>query len=254
MNTTIAFFGGSIPAGVGFAEEKQSKFIYPNLIANDEFKIVNHSKQGSGNYEIFLSCCNFLANNHSDIIVIEWNTFHRFWFYPKFDYSLFISAPGFTVSEKLESSLELSHSDLKKFQKYLLLLSNDYKKILELLDYCIILQDYAKAKNVTIIMINGNTPWTQNIFQNPENIKNIFLESDDFTKNVLDIENLDDEEILHWWSKIYQKYKKINLNSWVCFSESLLSSKIDLLPDGHPGPLSHEIYAEKILSHIKEKL
>lgn len=255
MNNSIAFFGGSVPAGIGFSEEKRSKFIYPNLIANHEFEVVNCSEPGSSNYEIFLSCCNFLANNYSDIIVVEWNTFHRWWFYPKFDFKLFISAAEVpTIDEKLRNELGLSDSDLRRFQKYLITLSSDYKSIIDLLDYCYVLQDYAKTKNIKIMMLNGNTPWTENIFQNPKNIKDIFLESDDFTKNVLDFENLNDNEILQWWSKIYQKYEKINLNNWMCFSENLSNFQIDSLPDGHPGPLSHEIYAEKLLYHIKEKL
>ena len=254
MNT-IAFFGGSIPAGGGYADEKASEFIYPNLIANKGYTIFNCSKPGSGNHEIFLSCCNFLANDHADILIIEWNTFHRFWFYPKFNFELFISASGFSVNEKLKSILGLSVSELKKIQKYLLTLNGEYKSLINLLDYCFILQDYAKLKNIQIIMINGNTPWTDKVFQNPENIKNIFLETDDFTKNLLDSENLDDEEVIHWWIAIYQKYKKINLENWVCFSEKLLNYQVDYAPlDNHPGPQSHKIFAEKILYQIEREL
>lgn len=254
MNT-IAFFGGSIPAGIGYSDEKKSKLIYPNLIANKGYTTFNFSKQGAGNYEIFLSCCNFLANNYSDIVVIEWNTFHRFWFYPKFDFELFIGASGFTLDEKLKSNLGLSVSELKKFQKYLLMLNGEYKSIITLLDYCFILQDYARLKNIQLVMINGNTPWTDKVFQNPEKIKDIFLETDDFTKNLLASENLNDEEVFYWWSKIYQKYKKLNLDNWVCFFENLLTYQIDSAPlDEHPGPMSHKIYAEKILNQIEREL
>ena len=141
MNT-VAFFGGSVPAGVGYTEGKKSACIYPRLIEDQGFKIYNQSKSGSSNYEIFLRCCNFVANTNVDLIVIEWNTFNRFWFYPKFDYEVYISASALSISEKLQSKLDISFSELKKLQKCLLLLSNDYKSILDLLDYCIILQDY----------------------------------------------------------------------------------------------------------------
>lgn len=254
MNT-VAFFGGSVPAGVGYTEGKKSACIYPRLIEDQGFKIYNQSKSGSSNYEIFLRCCNFVANTNVDLIVIEWNTFNRFWFYPKFDYEVYISASALSISEKLQSKLDISFSELKKLQKCLLLLSNDYKSILDLLDYCIILQDYVKSKNINLVMINGNTPWTDKTFQNPHLVHDIYLETDEFTKNVLDSDDLDDTEVIYWWEKIYAKYKKINLENWVCFSEQLLSLRIDYAPlDMHPGPKSHKIFADKIMKHIREKL
>lgn len=254
MNT-ISFFGGSIPAGIGYPETKESKVIYPRLIEKQGFKIQNYSRPGSSNYEIFLSCCRSIAKDHSDIVVIEWNTLQRFWFYPKFDHELIVNAAGISVNEQLKSKLELSNSELKKFKKYLLMMSNDYKSILDLLDYCIILQDYARSKSIELVMINGSTPWTEKLFQDPQQIKNIELETDNFTKSTLDTENLSDKEVLQWWDKIYQKYKKINLEKWVCFLEKIVDYKIDYAPlDNHPGPKSHKIFAEIILKSIYKRV
>ena len=252
---SIAFFGGSIPSGIGFSDRKQSKFIYPNLIRDHGYEIVNCSEQGSSNYKIFLSCCNFLTNQYADIIVIEWNTFCRFWFSPKFNFEISISAAGFNIDKNLQRDIGLSDTDLKQIQKYLLILNGDYKSVIELFDYCLILQEFANTKNIQVAMINGSIPWTDKLFQNPDHVQNIFLETDHFTRNILDVENLSDDKVIEWWKKIYEKFTKINLDNWVCFSEMLSKLQIDSAPlDKHPGKLSHKIFADKILNHIKGKV
>ena len=88
---TIAFFGGSIPAGVGFEQGHDSPLIYPNIFKEHGVEVKNFGLKGASNYEIFFSCLNFIATNEVDTVVVEWNDFYRYRFYPAPHVEVFVS-------------------------------------------------------------------------------------------------------------------------------------------------------------------
>ena len=89
---TIGFVGGSVPAGVGYPEGKESASIYPNQVGSLGYNIVNLGRGGANNSEIFLSANRLILESKCNIVVVEWNSFYRFRFYMSPETMLYIGA------------------------------------------------------------------------------------------------------------------------------------------------------------------
>jgi hypothetical protein len=161
---TIAFFGGSNLIGGGYPDGIMCKDIYPNIIASQGYNIKNYGIGGGSGYEIFLTCLHQLAQSTPDIVFIEWNMFVRHRFYPSPEVRLSFSASETTLPNNWSHCVPIPNKQLENFKKTLLLIDGDYHRMLTLLTYCEIIQNICKLKNIKLVMIAGNIPWSEDLF------------------------------------------------------------------------------------------
>lgn len=249
----VAFFGGSVPAGIGYPELKDAPELYPNLIKKLGYEIENWGRQGSNNDEIFLSCCNQLTRLDDCIVVVEWNTFHRFRFYPAPDVEVFISSGDIQLPEPSIHVPRFSKKDLEVFRKTLFLLTHEYHSITKLIDYCAIVHHICNLKNIPVVMLNGFTPWTRDLFYTHDSA-DLKSKLSEFSRSVLDFDYRDDSELLELLNNLSTSFKKIDQTIWTNIFENFLTLSVDRAPlDQHPGPKTNQMIADMIVANLKER-
>jgi hypothetical protein len=253
---TIAFFGGSNVAGVGYIDGINCKDIYPNIVASQGYNIQNYGIPGASGYEIFLACMQKLAQDPSvDIVVIEWNMYSRHRFHPSPEVELMISASTCNLPNNWSHCIPISNKQIEQFQKILLLIDGDFHRMTTLLDYCIIIQSICKLKNIKLVMLASDILWSEDLFRNYTRDSNLGCSLSKYNKELLDFDNRDDVDILHLLSVLKQRFDQIDSTSWALGSDTVKSLLVDCSPidRAHPGPDTMKIVADKITNFLKEK-
>jgi hypothetical protein len=250
MNFT--FCGCSLTAGDGLSLEKNDPNNYSNLVsANYNANVKNIAKKGSSNYDIFIAGVNEILFNTPDILFLQWTGLNRHLMHP----SLYIEFPIInqdSVTEIKHLDIQFSKKFLKKFVDQFLLLNHNYHNILALINYCKILEKISENKS-KIVMINGLLPWTEELIRkdacdDPVNSFSLY------TQRLLSVHNLPDEDIKLFFNKIHYGLEEIEKNNWVNMFNSLSKQKIDLGNDNrHPGPKSHQLYANTIITYLEKQ-
>jgi hypothetical protein len=250
----IAFFGGSVSAGTGYLELKKSPEIYPNTFSAQGHSIVNHAIAGGNSQEIFANCCKFLATDWADVICIDWNTLIRFRFHPSPETEYIITPSEFSIPYN-NHCYPFNKKDLAQFQKMLILTSHDYYRIIELIEYCLTLQELCKKLNTEIIMLNDSISWHSELFQNYKPTDNFAQKLNNADKEMLDFDNRPDAEIFELLNKLTLKFNQLDMKLWVNVFENFTKIQIDQASptDGHPGPLTHKKIASKIINHMQQR-
>lgn len=252
--TKIAFAGASNVMGSAFPGQATSPDIYPNLLAARlGANILNHAVPGASNHEIFLQCMQMLIQS-PDILCVEWNSFHRFRFYP---------APGVSVSLSLAHILipegkhmpPISQKDLNFCRKLLVMLTHDYHEIIRLLEYCEIVQSMCAAKQTQLVMLNGSVPWTQDLVQDHAR-NNLGVALSQSVKHMLDFDHRSDNEMLELLNHIRNKFQLILSEHW--FSDPFVSiqqMKIDPAPldHVHVGAGTHKLVEHKLYQNLTDR-
>jgi len=246
----ITFFGGSNPAGAGYPDAKNNPCIYPNLIGNLGFDINNRSIAGVSNYETFIECCKFLSSSHTDIVCVEWSNFHRWRFHVDPLIEIWISAnqikfPDMTKDQR--RYLGIDQHLITELQKLLLVTSHDYHNILTTIDYAVIVQNLCKQAGIKHIVINGNVPWSADLFKHYSAKSNFTNNLSDYAKDLLDIDRRPDNEIHMLLDKLATQFDQIDQNKWANIFDPFHANTVDIAPLGHHfGPLSHTWLADRI--------
>lgn len=251
---TISFFGGSNLVGAGYPDGVSSNDIYPNIIARHGYNIENHGIAGASSYEIFLNVLQRITQDTlPDIVCIEWNTFIRYKFHPSPDFSIRVSSSPIVMPTNWPHAISLTAKELNKFQETLMLLDGEYQRILTLINYCNILQNLCDQKNINLAMFAGNTGWNRDLFiDHSKDIGKWTLSK--HTKELLDFDNRDDENILELLSTLKNNFDLLDLKKWVFVFEDINSFRVDHAPlDKHPGPKTMELIAKKIVNFLKDK-
>ena len=208
------FNGCSITQGAGFANEKLDPRIYPNLLATD---YINDASGGASNLKIFLHTSKAIVDNLADVYVVQWSAVHRHWIYPAPDQGIYFG-----------SALDTKSPNDKFIAQYQLL-NHDYSNIMQLIDFCRILQDQAGSHTVKLLFVNGLVDWSNDIAWMKELVANAESDHDRF---VVQMQN--NLELVDW---------DLWINPW----DSIYDSKLDVAEDGlHPGPLTHKHIADQI--------
>jgi hypothetical protein len=212
------FNGCSITQGAGFTNEKLDPRIYPNLIATDH---INDASGGASNLKIFLHTSKAIVDNLADVYVVQWSAVHRHWVYPAPDRGIYFG-----------SNLD-PNSPNNKFITQYQLLNHDYGNIMQLIDFCRILQDQASSHNVQLLFVNGLVNWSDDI----DWMKELVLGAEsDHERFVEQMQN--NMELVDW---------DLWINPW----NSIYENKLDVAEDdSHPGPLTHK----RIAKQLKDKL
>lgn len=248
----FTFIGCSFTVGVGLPDEKLDENNYTNLVTKHFNATVNNlSIGGNNNYDIFLSSVNELLFNNQDVLFVQWSELSRFLFHPHLDLEFQVPSCISNNTDISYLDLKLSNKFLKKFGEQFLLVNHDYNNILTLLNYCKILESIAQHKKIKIVFINGLLPWTSEILDEKA-LTNPSKNFSEYTKNLLSVDLLPDEDIIKFFNKIKRGLDQINLNNWTNMFKSMVHMGVDLGTDKiHPGIKSHKLYANMIINHLE---
>jgi hypothetical protein len=252
MTKTIAFAGGSTVTGKGFTDTLLSSKIYPNVISNHlGTQAINLGIIGGSNYEIFMVASNYLASNAVDVMVIEWNLFQRYHFYPAPNSYIYVSAAQ-TEYIYNHDKVALSNTDLKTLQKLTVLANHDYHHILSLVEYCNIICKLA-GNNTQLIFLNGTVPWTADLIKIHKDGDDLNSNLSEYTKSLIDFDTRDDKEILQLLTDLRLKIQTMDDTKWIAKFECLFDyyNTLDKAEDRmHPGPKSHQRCADMIINYL----
>jgi len=245
----FTFIGCSITKGVGLPDEDLDEKNYANIVSKYfNAEITNLSIGGNSNYNIFMSGLGELLYNRPNTLLIQWSGLQRHWVYPNLDLTFPIVNDN-AIKDLNYLDIVFSKKDLQKFVKQFLLLNHDYHNILALLNYCKILETVAHTQT-KIIFINGLLPWTKEI-QFLQTIDNPAKNFSAYTKNLLSIDKLPDQDIEFFFNKIHNSLSQIDKNNWINMFQSILTLAEDVGTDNlHPGPNTHAKIAQMIINHI----
>jgi hypothetical protein len=208
------FNGCSITQGAGFANEKLNSNIYPNLLATDH---INDASGGASNLKIFLHSSKAIIDNLADAYIVQWSALHRHWVYPAPDQGIYIGSmldPGQTNSD---------------FVAQYQLLNHDYGNIMQLIDFCRILQDQASSHQAKLIFVNGLVDWSN---------------SQDWMVKLVEDASSDHDRFIE---TLQNNLELVDWNLWINPWNNMYDSRLDEADDGlHPGPLTHKHIADQI--------
>jgi hypothetical protein len=244
------FNGCSFTAGDGFPVDQRDQFIYDRLVGN-RFGLdrTNIAVPGSSNHLIFMRSATTILEKKYNIVFTQWSSLNRLWLFPGPD-------TKFNTQDALPTyqyrDIYLSQKEKTKFSDTLLILNHDYQNIIELVDYCSILDNLADKNGVAHVHINGLVPWTDDL--DKPVLSNLAADLSDYTKSVLDFDNRDDQEISEFFQRLQSSFLKLDKSRWVNVFDSFKKNIIDKGPQGHhPGPNSHAMMAEKIADFLIQR-
>jgi hypothetical protein len=255
MSKKLLVCGNCFSNGAGLVHGKVDPRLWINqLAATLGYSSTNISQTGRNSDWIFLETLLELTKNQNyyDLVIVAWSS------NPLLNadlglelWSTFTSFLGGyevdTNKKTFTSEWQLSVQDTL-FEGY-----NFHWDFLKLVKYINIL----KTQHNNIYFVNTYSPWPDDYFIK----KNAQLPSDldDFTKQLLLVENRNDKEILDLYNLIHQQYSDaggINEELWLNLYNNFKRNKLDRASetDGHPGYLSQDRYTEMLLPSLKEKL
>lgn len=248
----VCFTGCSFTVGDGFAEDQRANFIYDRLISKElNWDSQNQAQLGNSNYRIFIQSYNAIISQKFDLVISQWSALNRLWLSPGPNcfYATNDDSKDFEYRD-----LKISKADKQFFKNLVLLLNHDYQNLLDLVDYCNLLQVVSKEHRVQQFNINGLVPWTQDLLK-PFG-SNLAQEFSSYTKHLLDFDGRDDQELLALFGTLQKKMLTLDTKVWVNMFDSFLANTIDDGPQGHhPGPKSHRWMADQIKHYlIREKI
>jgi hypothetical protein len=247
----FTFVGCSFTVGVGLNLEKSDPDNYTQLVSNKfEAVLKNIAVGGNSNYNIFISALNDILFETPDVIFVQWSALNRLWVYPGPDTSLQLS--HIINKDYQYKDLYYSKKDLQYLTDHWHILNHDFKYISDLINYCNILEEISNGRT-QIVFINGLVPWTEEIVHLNNNI-NFSSDLSEYTKELLSIDSRDDAEITDLFLKLKSAILSLNKSLWVNKFNSMYKLMVDLGTDkSHPGPKSHQLYADMIITYLEGK-
>jgi hypothetical protein len=249
MKLTACFNGCSLTEGEGFLPELKDQFVYDRVLSEKfNFNRINIAEPGSSNYKIFMRTLPIIDKKQCDILFVQWSGLNRIWLSPGPE-TYYVAMPNKNIKYYQYRDIKIQKDEKYKFETTLSLFNHDYQNILDLIDYCNVLEKLSKIQNIKIVFINGLVPW-QNDLVNVLNT-NLSESLSTYTKNILDFDNRDDEEILKFVNVLQTKFLSLNQDLWVNLFDAFNWRSIDKADDGkHPGVKSHAWLADQVSSYL----
>ena len=247
----VCFAGCSFTYGEGFSEEERYN-VYDRILEKElSWNRTNVAQPGNSNHNIFLSSANAIMSKQYDIVFVQWSGLNRMWLYPGPDTTFDTHRVNTDYTYR---DIFISQRERKKFVETLLILNHDYKNILDLVDYCNVLESLGTVNNTKVYFINGIVPWQDDLV-NLSDYTNMSQLLSLYTKEILDFENRNDDEIKQFVSVLQNKLLTLNLGLWVNPFDSMSGRNTDVAPAGHhPGVKSHRIMANQVIDFLEGKL
>ena len=252
-NLNVCFNGCSFTVGEGFPEQLRDDYIYDRLLTKKfNFNSTNIAQPGSGNHVIFMRTVQALKEKKYDIVFVQWSGLNRLWLSPGPEV-WYVAMINKSITEFRYRDIYLGKKDKLKFEETVALLNHNYQNIFDLITYCDILSNLAIINSTKIVFINGLVPWQDDLIK-PFDTNNPGESLSDYTKNMLEFDDRNDEEIILFFSKLQQKFTELDKSLWVNLFDSFYENSIDVGPEGHhPGIKSHQWMAEQITNYINTK-
>jgi len=245
----FCFNGCSFTFGEGFCDSDRLKYTYPYVVgAQTNTKIKNIAIKGSSNYLTFMRSASAIQSNTYDVVFTQWTMPTRLWLFPGPDTQFFTNDHSDTAYTYRE--IYLSARKKRNLIDTLLMLNGEFQNLIELVDYCQILDSLASTNNTRSYYINGLLRWTKDLFtsNNYEDMSHSFSA---YTKNLLDFDNRNDDELEHFHYILSSKLKTLNSNKWVNMFNSIKTNMVDTTPENHhPGVKTNEWIANKVITYI----
>jgi hypothetical protein len=170
--------------------------------------------------------------------------------HPALDLRLPITA-GYSYSDLNYLDFHYPKEKVKSFIEQFLFLNCDYQNLLDVLEYCKILQELAESKT-QLVMLNGILPITQEM-QYLQSVTDPAKNFSQYTKELINVDLLPDEDIAKFFTKIVNGINRLDKSIWPNMFSSFANNIIDYGSDKlHPGTNSHKQYADMIIKHLKQ--
>ena len=252
-------------SGHGLKLEKDDPALWVNIIADKlGANIHNVSTTSGSNQSIFEEALTGLTTiSDVDLLIVAWTVFPRFRFYPGVE--LYNATGYFSITSQIPPSEYtwkdggIGESEMKTLKRLVLTLDEDAHNFAQIIRYSSILTHMAQLLNIPVVFVNAAIPqWTTD-FVIRKDITKIGgpFNLDKTTKRIIQIEDRDDADIIKIYNNIHNEFErmgKIDLTNWANFDTSLYSLGVDkAIDNNHLGSKSNAIYAEIILTYLKEK-
>lgn len=247
-SANVLFNGCSITVGLGFEPHQRELYCYDRLTCQRlGFKGNNIAQAGSSNFQIFLRSAQALIGGNHDIVVTQWSAPGRLWLFPGPDSAFFTNH---AVEQDFHyRDLHVPLQQLRQFQDLCRILNHDYHNLMDLVDFCNILTALARDRQRRVVFVNGIVPWQEDLVN--ELTGNLAQDLSDYTKQLLDFNNRDDQEIYLLLKPLRDKVQTLDLDAWVNPWQSWVSICQDQGPQGHhPGILSHAAFCQQLVDYF----
>ena len=200
-------------------------------------ELTNVSKAGHNNPAIFLHALKEFTADHYDIILLQMTEFKRVSFSINFNLQ--------TVNDQNISNGLVDDKNYQTFRKVFCLLNQGWKHWNELMSIIISVQNLVK-QGYNIRFVNAAIDWEKDFFDNRHS---------DFSRYIIEYDNLPDDMINEALDKIEEDKKKIDLDLWVGAYPNLFNQRIDTIEEGdkHPGNASATMYADVIYDYLNNQ-
>jgi hypothetical protein len=241
--------GCSFTYGEGFPVDLTGH-VYDRIVSTRfSFDSVNQATKGASNYKIFMKSAEAIISNKYDFVFVQWSALNRLWLYPGPDCSFHVNDPNYKEFEYRNIHLDESTKNLVR--DTILILNHDYQNIFDVVDYCSILETLAQDR-VRVVFINGLVPWCNDLVT-PVDKNNLGQSLSTYTKEILDFDHRDDQEIRLFFDQLQTKFSQLNLNLWVNVFESHLKKWKEMdagTPWHHPGIPSNRWLADQVSNYL----
>lgn len=244
----VCFNGCSFTEGVGFEPHQRPEVIYDRLVCRElGWSGDNIAVGGSSNHGIFMRSAQAIRSGQYQVVATQWSSLNRQWFYPGPDTVYFTNDGRASYRYR---HINLDKSNKKFFDDTVRVLNHDYQNIIDLIDYCGILQDLGRQHGTRIVMINGLVPWTTDLVHYHGGDLQHGLSA--YTKQILDFAHRSDQEVRQFFMKLQTKFAQLDQTQWVNLFDSFMHNCMDLSPtDHHPGEKSHRQMANRVLDYLQ---
>lgn len=246
----VCWNGCSFTVGEGFPEDQRNHFVYRSLVDKHfEFSSDLLATGGASNYKIFMSSAQAVISGKYDIVFTQWSMLNRIWLYPGPDTSFFLND---AIKDYRYRDIYISPKDKQRLKDQLLILNHDYHNILDVIQYCNILENLSLSCRTKLVFINGCLPWNNDLNNNTvrEDLEKCLS---DYTKSILDFDRREDNEIINFFQQLQSKFSTLNQSLWVNIFDAMYKNIIDVGPEGHhPGVETHKWMYNIISKHLQE--
>jgi hypothetical protein len=231
---------------------------HQNISKFKNLNLLNISTGGSSNQKIFNTVVETISQNDDiEYIVCAWTSVPRYNF--NIGFELYDTEEVFHPNRQQVRTHKLNQHTftdeyLRKIATRFLALHDLHYEIVQLLKFINIITNLAGHKGTKIINVNALCPWDNQFFKVlPDSCKP--ADYTEFTQNLLNISNRDDEEVLKLYHKQHEQYNSyggIREHTWVNLYNSLADERIDTNYDGlHSGINSNQRYFEIVKQYIE---
>lgn len=274
----LVFSGCSVVCGFGLnsarpysaafdSEELFVNLCHKNIKQFQDLELVNISEPGASNTDIFMSTAiaitkNLLTPDENKIhtMLVGWTNYPRLNISVGFElYPTYFSLSKNEITADINTNaLVVPKSILQDLHSKLHLLHHHHEQILNVVKYTNILHTLAAQQNINIYFVNVNLLFDQNFFiklTGPNVVPN------DYTpytkKQILNIDNRDDQEIFKLYDKMHQEYADaggVHPEQWINLYLPLRDLVIDRAFDHmHPGVKSQQLFFQLIQKFFNQQ-